>query len=328
MEKNNGERAVSAKPAYDERIRQRLEAFVEDNSLTLEALALRAGTNASAISRYLTGEPTGDVAKLERKIEDYLAKESRKRTWKSVYFDTLGVETCRLAFDIIWESGDIGLVHGVAGLGKSTACECYAKAHPTTIFFTVLQGRGNDYDVVKEMAAHLPAARAEEDKRLRRAEWVLKKMKGSGRLVIIDNAQRLSLSGLRWINDFNDVTGCPVAFVGNDEVLLKIKNSSQMSSRIGFKQDIGDMISADPKAGKWLHDAADRMVHAMWPEAERDVRYLAREAADRPGHLRTLNKQLRIAIRLSESAAWTGTRAAAFVNARALIGASENVKED
>lgn len=313
---------------FTEEIRARVEKFMEDNSLTLDALALRTGTNASAISRYLTGNPTGDVAKLEKNLSDYLSKESRRKEWNDIYFETKCVKTCHVAFDIIWDSGDIGLVHGAAGLGKSTACNEYAKQHPTALFFTVIQGRGNDYDLVKELWSLLPTARAADDRRLRRAEYVLKKMRGSGRLLIIDNAQRLSMSGLRWLNDFNDVTACPIALVGNDEVLTKIKNSSQMSSRVGFKQDIGKMIADDDGSQKWLHAAADEMVKSMWPEAASEIKYLARDAADRPGHLRTLKKQLRIAIRLASAASWGGTRSRAFAEARSLIGSTDNVKED
>lgn len=301
-------------------LRGQLQVYKDEQGITLKVLAKRIGTNEAAVSRYLEGVPTGDVAKLEAKIKDHLAAASRKRGWAEVYFPTEAVETCELVFDIIRESGDIGLVHGPAGIGKSTACRKYAKEHPTAIFFTAMQGKGSHWNMISTIYNALPAPRSDEDKRLRRVDWVMKKLAESSRLVIIDNAQRVSVSGLRWLNDFNDLTGCPVALVGNPEVLDKIAGNDQMASRIGFKQDINDMMAG---SSAWLNTAADRMVKAMWPEAAGEIRLLARETAKKPGHLRTLNKQLRIAIRLAETDRYRGKTAAAFVAARDLIGAQE-----
>lgn len=304
---------------FDEGLRARLQAYKESEGIVLKVLASRIGSNEAAVSRYLEGKPTGDVAKLEAKILDHLDADSRRRTWNEMYFSTRAVDTCRLVFDIIRESGDIGLIHGPAGIGKTTACKAYARDHRTVIFFTAMQGRGSCWDIIKSICAHLPTPRSEDDKRLKKVDWVMQKLAGSGRLVIIDNAQRISVGGLRWLMDFNDTTGCPVALVGNPEVMDKIRDNDQMSSRIGFKQDIAEMIEEDKT---WLDEAAAAMVKQMWPQAAKDIRLLAREAAHRPGHLRTLNKQLRIAIRLSETTMCKGQTDGAFVAARSLIGAT------
>jgi len=125
------------------------------------------------------------------------------------------------------------------------------------------------------------------------------------------------MSGLRWLFDFHDATGVSIALVGNPEVLDRLSGNDQMSSRIGFKQDIAEMLGK----GAWLDLAADRMVSSMWPKAAQDIGLLARETARKQGHLRTLNKQLRIAIRLCETDEYSGKYAKAFVSARHLIGA-------
>lgn len=245
---------------FNEGLRARLQAYKESEGIVLKVLASRIGSNEAAVSRYLEGKPTGDVAKLEARILDHLDADSRRRTWNEMYFETRAVDTCKLVFDIIRESGDVGLVHGPAGIGKTTACKAYAKDHRTVIFFTAMQGRGSCWDIIKAICGHLPNPRSEEDKRLKKVDWVMTKLAGSGRLVIIDNAQRISVGGLRWLMDFNDTTGCPVALVGNPEVMDKIRDNDQMSSRIGFKQDIADMIEADKT---WLDDAAASMVRQM-----------------------------------------------------------------
>ena len=109
-----------------------------------------------------------------------------------------------------------------------------------------------------------------------------------------------------------------IALVGNPDVLQRVSASDQLHSRIGLRADVG--------AGAWLDDAADKALATMWPDAPAEVRLLARETARQPGHLRRLVKQARIAIRLTESPSWGKSAAAAFVEARGLIGAT--IEED
>jgi hypothetical protein len=99
----------------------------------------------------------------------------------------------------------------------------------------------------------------------------------------------------------------------------RLEGRDQLVSRIGIKKDITSALGNE----KWIDDAADRMVAAMWPKAASEIAILAHEAARKSGHLRTLNKQLRIAIRLCETDMYRNRYAKSFVVARDLIGAGE-----
>jgi len=94
-------------------------------------------------------------------------------------------------------------------------------------------------------------------------------------------------------------------------------HSGQLSSRIGIRHDIGGDDT------EWLDGATGMMLSSMWPNAPQEVHLLAQESARQPGHLRRLMKQLRIAIRLAENPAWRNKQAAAFVQARTMIGTPE-----
>ena len=148
-----------------------------------------------------------------------------------------------------------------------------------------------------------------------RGEFVMERLKNSGRLIIVDNAQRATLSGLRWLLDLHDYAGVPVALIGNPDVLTRLDNSDQLSSRIGLRKDIGTTCD------NWIDAASDALLAEMWPKAPEEVKLLSRETARGTGHLRRLVKQLRIAIKLCESSAWLGKSAKAFIEARALVGA-------
>jgi DNA transposition AAA+ family ATPase len=305
----------------NEEIRHELAAFQENHVLTLKQLGAKVGKSEAFMSRYLSGNAEGDIEAFERAASDMLKSAMRKRTWEEVYFDTEAVKTCFLVFDLIREASDIGLVHGPAGIGKTTACRKYAEDNKTVISFTGQEGNGMAYGVINGICASIDMRRF-NPRQHKRADFLRDKLSGSERLIIIDNAQRLNMSGLRWLFDFHDATGVSVALVGNPEVLDRLRGNDQMTSRIGFKQDIAEMLGR----GSWLDRAADRMVAAMWPKASQEIGLLARETARKQGHLRTLNKQLRIAIRLCETDAYAAKAAKAFVEARHLIGA-DNTEE-
>lgn len=301
-------------------IRDRLAAYQADQGLTLKELGSRVGKSEAFVSRYLGGDATavGDVEAFERAVVDMLDNAVRKRRWEEIFFQTEAIKTCYIVFDLIRESSDIGLVTGPAGIGKSTASRKYAAENKTVISFVAEESNGMSWGVVGGICSCLDMRKWQPGK-MKRAEFVREKLTGSERLIIVDNAQRLCGSGLRWLFDLHDHTGVSIALVGNPEVLDKLKHSDQLLSRIGFKQDIGEMTGK----GSWLDDAADKMVQAMWPASAKEIGLLARETAHKQGHLRTLNKQLRIAIRLVEAEAYRGKIGKAFVDARHLIGADD-----
>ncbi len=302
--------------SYDADTQAALRAFQEQRGLTLKQIGARLGKNEGFVSKYLNGVGEGDIAAFEKRVSDMLARESRKRTWASVYFSTDAVEACFTAFDLVREASDIGLLTGPAGLGKSMAVQQYMADHKTVLGFTAVEGNGSQYDVQRGIATGLDM-RKYHPRSCRLADYLREKLSGSERLVIIDNAQRVFLSGLRWIMDFHDQTGVSFCLVGNPEVMDRLQGRDQLVSRIGIKQDIAEALGRRD----WLDHAADRMVAAMWPKAATDIAILAREAARKPGHLRTLNKQIKIGLRLCETATYKGRYAKAFVTARDLIGA-------
>ncbi|HRR34004.1 MAG TPA: AAA family ATPase [Kiritimatiellia bacterium] len=302
--------------AYDGEVRDALRTWQTGNGLTLKQVGARLGKNEGFISKYMNGVPEGDVAAFEQRVKDMLDRERRKRTWADIYFQTEAVAACFTVFELIRESSDIGLVYGPAGVGKSVAVRRYAADHGTVISFVGEEGRGGPYAIQRGIASGIDM-RKWSRRECRLSEYIADKLAGSERLVLIDNAQRIDISGLRWLMDFHDATGVSFALVGNPEVIDKLCGRDQLSSRIGIRYDIAQAGIT----GDWIDRAADEMVAAMWPKAAQEVALLARETARRPGHLRTLSKQLKIAIRLCDTDAFRGKFARSFVEARHLIGA-------
>lgn len=294
----------------------RVRELMDAEGLTMKKLGGMAGYSEAAVSRWLSGRYDGDSAALGRAMADALAAHARRRRWDAAWFETAATRACFTVFDLIRESGDVGLVHGPAGIGKTVSCRRYAETNPTAALWTATEGRSSRRWAERGLWEALKAGR--KDTRLDVWAAMCARLSGSGRVLIIDNAQRLTAGALRWLMDLHDETGAALALVGNPEVLDRLGASDQLLSRVGFRQDVGTMLK-----GAWLSQAADRLAAELWPQAASSVRELAREAARRPGHLRTLGKQLKIAMRLCESDAFRGREDAAMAEARHLTGGAE-----
>jgi len=296
--------------------RDALAEYLETNSLTLRQLGNQLGKSESYVSRYLNGKPEGDTAAFERAVNNTLRNARLKLTWDEIFFDTEAVSLCEREFDIVRRSSTMGLIYGAAGIGKSTACRKYARENPTAIFFTCFEGNGNYYDILNGIATGIDMRKFNR-KVQKKFVFVSERLSQSGRLIIIDNAQRITRSGLSLLFDlWNDGKGPPIALVGNPDVLEKISGDDTKTSRLIVRRDISEVVK-----GHWLDRAAGDMVAAMWPEALADIGRLASESARKEGHLRTLNYQLRLAIAMSERAEYAGRHEEAFLKARNYTGA-------
>ena len=299
-------------------VQKLLESYMSKTGKTLKQVGKSLGYSESMVSRYFSDNPAGDISAFESAVTDMLAAEDRDEQWQEIYFKTHAVEECYQIFDLIRASRDVGVLGGEPGVGKTIAAVRYKRDNSTTILVSVPKWSAGDWGLQRLIWDQLDTRKhdpSEESK----ADHLTRRLSGSDRLLIIDNAQRIYVSGLQWLLDFADLTRCPVALVGNPKKILdRLRSDPALSSRIGIRKEISSS-KADKDAKAWLSDASDAMVIAMWPQALAEIKTLAREAAMQPGHLRRLNKQLRIAIRLSESPTWGKSMSAAFAYSRTLL---------
>ena len=191
---------------------------------TMRELARQLGATDGPVSKYLGGVPEGDVDSMERRIEDVLRNSHKRRAaGDSNLVDTIVTRQVEGVFESIRRSGDVGLVHSPAGLGKSCACRLYAARYPSSIMVTVTQWSGATGGLVNAVWDSFDTRKWKGN--VSRASFITERLTGSRRLLIIDNAQRLSVGGLKYLFDLYDATGISIALVGNPEVLDVIKRN-------------------------------------------------------------------------------------------------------
>jgi DNA transposition AAA+ family ATPase len=207
----------------------------------LEGLKAKGDTNVSigkklgypdgtVVSKYLNDRMDRDPAEFEGRLADYVAAESRRTL--AVHGEVIRTSVVRqfaTFADAVRRSNAVGVFHSPAGLGKTTAIADYLEKNPTAIGVCANAAQ-NDATGVRQL---FWAATSHRGYLANRSRWdfLVDKFKGSGRLIVVDNAQRLIGSGRDWLFDFRDATGCPMVLVGNPAILSRVAGSDQQFSR-------------------------------------------------------------------------------------------------
>lgn len=176
-------------------------------------------------------------------IPDYIEPE---------WIDTPTSTLIRAALVHAQTSPTIAMIHGGAGIGKTLTAQRYRAENPKKLDSPCRSNRPAVYMVVacnaiKTVTASLKAIAAQlgyyedayrNDAYLR----LIEKSLNYGDLLIVDEAQHLSIEALDQIRYFHDAIGIGIAYLGNDVIHTSIngrgiqaKNMGPLSRRIGMR---------------------------------------------------------------------------------------------
>lgn len=221
--------------------KERLEQYLKESRISQAKLAPLIGMSMTAMSQYRNDKYKGDVAEIERKINEYLdtIDEQNSIHQKADEYkpaeDYIEISTSKDIYNMIRYvqiNGGIAIAHGDAGIGKTKAAQKYATDNPTqAIYIEVSPITGTLTNMLRLLARALRLPESTNKFNLMLA--IRDKLEGSNRVIIIDEAQHLKLSAIeqiRTLADPNSITGMKgigIVFVGNTEIYTKMKGRQQ-----------------------------------------------------------------------------------------------------
>lgn len=169
----------------------------------------------------------------------------------------------------------------VTGNGKTSAVSHFAAENPSSICINL---NATTREARLRAWSFAPPITGNGKGQTSRFDFLVNRFKGTGRLLIVDNAQRLTMSGRQWIFDFADEAECPVALVGNPEMIDAIRSNDQQFSRIGIHGNY-ELEACE------LHAAAMHVTKQVSDDATAEMIYdLTASIASRDGRLRSVKK--------------------------------------
>lgn len=279
----------------DAALREEVRATMgADKRLSQAAAAKEAGISPAAFNQWLNAAYTGNNetvdAKLRIWLESYRARLAAGDGLPEApdYVDTPTASRVISALGYAQVAGDIVTAYGGAGLGKTTACKRYRDSRPNVWIATMTPASSGVVTSLEDICDALDVTEGGGARRMFRA--IVKRVRDTHGLLVIDEAQHLSVAALDQIRSIHDATGLGIALVGNEGVYARMaggRNAAQLDrlfSRIGRRLPLRRSTDADIKA----------LVKA-WGIDDAKCLPIILEIARRPGALRTLTKTLRLA---------------------------------
>jgi len=220
-------------------------------SMSQSRLANMAGVSAAALSSVLAGKYAGDIQTVIRKVSAVIEREREKavsQIKKPSFVQTSVYQQMSYVMNMAQADAQIMIFTGDAGIGKTMSLKAYIEENPSAVLieadptYTVAT-------VLEEISEALGLeARGRKDK-VEKA--IISKLKGTERMIIIDEAEYLPTKALDILRRIHDKAGIPIVLAGMPRLIHNITGISekyrQISSRM-YHVRLKELTKEDVKA--------------------------------------------------------------------------------
>lgn len=225
----------------EQQARDAIAEYRKASGKSQSEIAKELGISPAQLSAFLGGTykaPHTVVPKIEALLEQH---ESRKMAPKAPeYADTTVSKQVMDAIEYCHLQGKIGVIYGDAGIGKTMGIRHYCELNPMAISITISPAFAT-MSGVNDLLSDKIGVRETSARRI--YSELVNRLSGSGRVIIIDEAQHLTKKTLEHLRSISDETGVGICFVGNEEVYSRLKGTgkadfAQIFSRIAIRKPV------------------------------------------------------------------------------------------
>ncbi len=235
-----------------QKVAEELLEFMEYSGKSRQQIAKETGLSSSVISQFLNMKYTGDNEEIARILKNYLkiAKERVSINNRTRFYERLtNTEKVRFACTYAHARNDITLVYGDAGAGKTTALEYYRDTHAGVVMVTANSCTASASAVLKLISQKI--GKTITGKKDDMMNEIVHYFKGTNRLLIIDEADHLTLAALQAVRNLNDEAKIGIVLAGNSKIynqmLIGSKSSElqQLKTRIVVRRKVENLYTLE-----------------------------------------------------------------------------------
>lgn len=286
-----------------EELRRFLPGFLSDSGLSQERAAREAGISAASLNQWLQGKYKGDNDAVLDKLLIWLASRERKETAPPALSFQGFTETATsvrvmstLAF--CQTTGDLSVIYGGAGVGKTTTIRHYATLNPNVWVITMRPDTSGVAAALEEIAETIGVRTSGRANRLSRD--ICRRIDGTGGLLVIDEAQHLSVPAIESIRSIHDATGIGVVLSGNESIYARLTGGSRAANFAQLFSRVGKRLRLTKPTKQDVTAIAERYGVTGSNELSTLI-----SISQKPGALRAVVKTLRLAIMFAGEEALT-----------------------
>lgn len=273
---------------------EQLSALMARRNWSQGDVAQKIGMSHGTVSAFLSGSYKGDVNKLTTRIANLVTKETEKDNLASVKMGFVLTEAAKKMMFVArtaHQDGDISVIHGGAGLGKTSFLVHYVNKYPDAILIET-DPSFTARVMLEELCSKLKLNVKGNMHVL--TDAIVERLRDSGRVILVDEAELLPYRALEVIRRIHDKTRVGVVLVGLNRLVVNLKGRRgeflQLYSRVGCCLNIGNEL---PEGD----------IHAITQQVilKDDTELLSAFYKSSGGNARRLTKLIRGAIRMSET---------------------------
>lgn len=230
--------------AFLTRVRGEMLAYLEQTGRSQTDLAKAIGASPTMVSQFLNDKYPGFGLNVAKRMAAFLALEARRTMAPAdtVWIQTQAAREILTVLSQCHELRDLGMIYGAAGIGKTRAAMYYKERNPDVILVTCTQAIRHPRAFLRHLAqlenVKAPASGAMDAL----MDGILARLRGSGRLLIVDEAQMLDFRALEMVRGLYDLAGIGVVLMG-DELIYQMLHAGRtraqyerLASRIGIRR--------------------------------------------------------------------------------------------
>ncbi|EDN4425233.1 AAA family ATPase [Salmonella enterica subsp. enterica serovar Kentucky] len=232
-------------------------------------VARAMGKSPAVINQYLQGKYAGDVRSIDELARSFIAREADKEKSRRITSRFISTVTSRKGIEVIRLAhldGDLNVIYGAAGLGKTMILREYAAQHRDALLIEADPGYTARV-VLEELCSLLGLSKRGNMHEL--SEACISALRDSGRLLMVDEAENLPYRALETLRRIHDKSGIGLVLAGMPRLIINLKGKrgeyQQLYSRVGLALNIGDSLPQEDIcdiAVSMLPDAAGTDVSA------------------------------------------------------------------
>ncbi len=214
--------------------REMLLEYMRKKGLSISKMARALGVERSSLSKWLNGEERKTV---EDAVIDYFEKINEEKPEFKIVRTRL-IKLIMTHCDYARKNNDIVVIVGNAGLGKTTGLLEYYKEHPYHVIYIKVDITFTSRELLIEIAENLGIAVSGSLRAMMRE--VVRALKSDPKLLIIDEADLLTIKQIELLRAIHDSAGCGLVLAGLPRLAKLLltgpsqkENLAQLYSRVG-----------------------------------------------------------------------------------------------
>ncbi len=240
-----------------EELIKKVREYMTEKGISQNKMATAVGTSSAVLSQWLNSKYEGDLEEINAKISEFLEKEENRGNLTGAgindFVETRISTTIWGLLDYIRKRRTVSMIYGDSGVGKTKAIVEWSKNKTDVILITARPTLSTPKEIMKSLAEELKTKTTGTQGDI--ARGVIKKLKGTDKMIIIDEAQQLTIKAIDELRSLNDDTETKTAIVlvGNhplyekinkeeDDELVLLKNRMsvplEITSKMVTKEDI------------------------------------------------------------------------------------------